>query len=127
MQTPRFPGERRNMNLTRVAIGCVLVTSVMARASETEREVDEAVRAGLALAEKAAANYPNHRECFSCHHQTLPMLAMVAAPGAGDGKALLKQQGEFTRDSFADKLDALKAGKGIGGGAMTVSYALWAL
>ena len=40
-------------------------------------------RRGLALVQKAAANYPNHRTCFSCHHQTLPMLAVVAARGWG--------------------------------------------
>ena len=38
-----------------------------------------AARRGLALVQKAAANYPNHRTCFSCHHQTLPMQTMVTA------------------------------------------------
>ena len=39
-----------------------------------QSQIQTAVRRGLSVAEKAAANYPNHRNCFSCHHQTLPML-----------------------------------------------------
>ncbi len=41
--------------------------------------ITAAVARGLPLVEKAAARYPEHRKCFSCHHQTLPMLAVVAA------------------------------------------------
>src|SRR5882724_824705 len=43
-----------------------------------------AVKLGMPLAEKAASNYPEHRKCFSCHHQTLPMLSMVSARHAGN-------------------------------------------
>jgi N-acyl-D-amino-acid deacylase len=117
------------MHAKRFWIALVILTSGAAQASEPRGDVGSAVRSGLKIVEKAAANYPNNRDCFSCHHQTLPMLAMVSAPDRDDRdrKALLHEQGEFTRESFDGKIDDLNAGKGIGGGAMTVSYGLWAL
>lgn len=89
----------------------------------------EAVSTGLAVVQKAAANYPNHRDCFSCHHQTLPILAMVSARDAGlpIDAVLLQSQAEFSLDSFTGKRAELEKGRGVGGGAMTVGYALWAL
>ena len=98
-------------------------------ADADRREVREAVGRGLVLVRTAAENYPNHRDCFSCHHQTLPMLAMVAARAHGvevDGDEL-EAQAEFTRESFGERLADLKAGKNIGGSAMNVGYGLWAL
>lgn len=101
----------------------------MAAAATRGDEVREAVVQSLRLAEKAAANYPKHRSCFSCHHQTLPMLAMVTAGARGitTQKGLLKSQAEFTHTSFKEHVDAMKEGRGVGGGAMTVGYGLWAL
>ncbi|GAC1473596.1 MAG: hypothetical protein NVSMB9_22500 [Isosphaeraceae bacterium] len=95
----------------------------------TRRAVVQAATKGLALARKAAASYPTHRDCFSCHHQTLPMLAMVEARDRGleGDEALLQEQADFTFESFQGKVPAMRKGEGIGGGAMTVGYALWAL
>ncbi len=116
------------MRVKHFGIALLFLTSGMARASEPQPDVAAAVRSGLALVEKAAANYPNNRQCFSCHHQTLPMLAMTEAPNRSkDRDELLKDQGEFTRESFEAQTKELNAGKGIGGSAMTVSYGLWAL
>ena len=101
------------------------------RADDTANAASEqilaAVARGLPIIEKAAANYPNHRKCFSCHHQTLPMLAIVAARGAGMAKEsdLLKTQMEFTAESFGRQVKDLNAGKGVGGRGLTVSYGLW--
>jgi N-acyl-D-amino-acid deacylase len=91
--------------------------------------VTAAVERGLPLVEQAAGRYPQHRKCFSCHHQTLPMLAMVAArhSGVAVDEELLQKQADFTHTSFKNELDDLRAGKGIGGKALTVSYGLWSL
>src|SRR5262249_26534776 len=88
----------------------------------------EALRRGLALVQKGAANYPEHRQCFSCHHQTLPILAMDAARKAGidiDEK-LFEAQVRFTHDAFARRHEDLLNGEGIGGKTLTVDYGLWA-
>jgi N-acyl-D-amino-acid deacylase len=87
----------------------------------------QAVKRGVALVEQAAARYPEHRQCFSCHHQTLPLLAMTAARqrGVKIDNEILKSQDAFTHASFAGRLDSLKEGTGIGGRSMTVAYGLW--
>jgi N-acyl-D-amino-acid deacylase len=94
-----------------------------------QRKVAEAAARGLAVVQKAAAKYPTHRDCFSCHHQTLPMLAAVSARQhqLPIEEKLVGEQAKFTRDSFDGKLADLQAGKNIGGRSMTVGYALWAL
>ena len=94
----------------------------------TNKAVREAVERGLGIVQKAAASYPGHRSCFSCHHQTLPILAMSEAAGRGLAieKELIPAQAEFSRKSFQERAGAMAEGKGIGGGAMTVAYGLWA-
>ncbi|MDR3619622.1 MAG: amidohydrolase family protein [Paludisphaera borealis] len=123
------------MMLKTLAFLSALLTVVLAlvvpasAAGPPHDRVKEAVTKGLALVQKAASNYPTHRDCFACHHQTLPMLATVKAHDAGVSadETLLQAQAEFTLESFVEKRSAMKAGKGVGGGAMTVGYGLWTL
>ena len=91
--------------------------------------IEQAVENGLRIVQKAARNYPQHRQCFSCHHQTLPMHAMATAleHGFEVDQPLLQEQDQFTRDSFLERIKGLREGRGIGGAAMTVGYGLWAL
>lgn len=91
-----------------------------------------AIERGLPLVEQAAERYPTHRKCFSCHHQTLPMLAVLAARAAERGDKAkadetLRMQAEFARAAFERQLDDLKAGKGVGGRGLTVAYGLWTM
>lgn len=116
-----------------VLILLVLGMFVANGASAEDPPAASAIRAaaerGLAIVEKAATNYPKQRDCFACHHQTLPMLAIVTAAERG-WKADLQvvaEQAEFTRESFTSRLDSLKAGKDIGGRSMTVGYGALAL
>ena len=106
-----------------------LTHAVAASAKPDPTVLRGAVTRGLEVVTKAAERYPEHQSCFSCHHPTLPMLAAVTAQGRGiqiDNKWLATQR-DFTHVSFADDLDDLRAGRGIGGRAMTVGYGLWAL
>lgn len=90
-------------------------------------ELREAVARGVALAEKAAKNYPKNRHCFACHHQTLPLLAAASAgaKGVAFDARLPASITEFTHTSFAAKIDSMKEGKGIGGSSLTVGYGLY--
>jgi N-acyl-D-amino-acid deacylase len=116
----------------------LIVTAIVARTARADEpavpaaqsdRITAALKLGVPLVEKAAGRYPEHRKCFSCHHQTLPMLAVISARAAGvaGDEATLTSQADFTHKSFATELDDLRAGKGIGGAALTVSYALWTL
>ena len=92
---------------------------------ESLRRVDR----GLQVLSRGAREYPEHRQCFACHHQTLPLLALTAAhrldlPRQSE---LERELVEFVRHSFENRVDELTAGEGIGGKALTVGYALWTL
>ncbi|MEQ8787356.1 MAG: terpene cyclase/mutase family protein [Pirellulaceae bacterium] len=88
-----------------------------------------AVKAGLDVVQKAMRNYPEHRQCFSCHHQTMPLLAMTEARRAGYeiDAPLLEDAKQFSHKFFTGRAKSLRAGKNIGGSALTVGYGLWAL
>lgn len=92
-------------------------------------KVIRAVAAAIAAIEKGTLNYADQRSCFTCHHQTLPMLAQAAARAGGFkiNEDLFRQQTKITHDGFKNRHDKLRSGKGIGGQSMTVAYALWAL
>jgi N-acyl-D-amino-acid deacylase len=123
----------RRMELSSAVFVCVLGLPAL-RADEpaadaSAERITAAVKRGLPLVTAAAERYPTHRKCFSCHHQTLPMLAMVTARDAGieSDDAVLKSQAEFTHKSFTDQLKELGEGQGIGGRALTVGYGLLSL
>ena len=88
----------------------------------------EALRRGLDRVQDAASAYPEHRDCFSCHHQTLPIVAIEAAERAGFevDRDALQSIVEFTAESFSEQIEQLERGTGIGGRSMTVGYGLWA-
>jgi N-acyl-D-amino-acid deacylase len=89
----------------------------------------EAVSRGLGIVEKAARSYPENRSCFSCHHQTLPLLAMASAreKGLAVDAALAGAQARFTHASFESRLEKIRSGEGVGGTSLTVAYGLWTL
>lgn len=93
------------------------------------KEIRAGLNRALVRVQAAAENYPQYRDCFSCHHQTLPVVAMVAARNAGMeiDEGLLHSSIEFTTASFRSRIESLKRGSGIGGRAMTVGYGLWTL
>jgi N-acyl-D-amino-acid deacylase len=88
-------------------------------------EIRKAITKGLGRIEQGAANYPKHRQCFSCHHQAVPIMALSSAKERGFAVSLedLKKHVEFSLKSF-DKLDAVRKGQAVGGANTTVAYAL---
>lgn len=106
-----------------------LIVEVAHAVDNTKIDPGEAIDLGLQIVQKAALNYAENRSCFSCHHQTLPMLAMVEARafGAEIDTVLLDEQATFTHDFFKDRTGKVAAGKSVGGTSLTVAYSLWAL
>src|SRR5262249_28068467 len=109
---PARPTMRPWLRTVAAVATFTLVPRLFAGAPAARPEAEEAVAKGLAVVQKAAANYPNHRTCFSCHHQTLPMLAMATARARGvrADEALLQEQADFTLESFQDKLAPMREG-----------------
>lgn len=95
----------------------------------TDEDVTRAVASGLRVLTRGAREYPEHRQCFACHHQTLPLLALTAAQRLDLPRQTELEQEllTFVRESFAKRTDELHAGEGVGGKALTVGYALWTL
>jgi N-acyl-D-amino-acid deacylase len=115
--------------LCALAIASLLTTTELP-ADESQPEdratILSAVERGVAVVEKAGRNYPTHRKCFACHHQTLPLLAIgeAHAAGAKTDAALPTALTDFTTTSFRGKIDDLRAGENIGGKGLTVGYGL---
>jgi N-acyl-D-amino-acid deacylase len=94
-----------------------------------------AIDQACAVVEKSVKNYPENRQCFSCHHQALPLLSrslrdqvnLREAPSDFWSEALTKSVLNFTEESFAAKRSLMREGKGVGGKALTVAYGLWTL
>jgi len=86
-----------------------------------------AIERGVQVLERGATNYPKNRECFSCHHQTLPLLGWTESRKAGCQvtEAVLPVQLAFSQKTFTERRERLSTGKSIGGRAATASYGLW--
>ena len=122
--------------MTHTTYGCVIIAAFLLSAGANSLRADEptdlvraSVERGLTVLERGAREYPSHESCFSCHHQTLPLLAMTSARNAGlrFDEQLLQEQIKFTCDSFQERKERLGRGEHVGGRAATVSYGLWTL
>lgn len=89
--------------------------------------VINAIQRGLTVLEKGARNYPDHHDCFACHHQTLPLAAMREARRIGlkIDEPLFGQTAEIVRSYFARHADEMSLGQGIPGQAFMVAYGAW--
>jgi N-acyl-D-amino-acid deacylase len=95
--------------------------------AERSSKTKEAIERGLKVVTRGAANYPQHRKCFSCHHQTLPLMAMAQAKDADYAidSDVFDQQLHFTKTFFVGRIEKLPAGERIEGAAATITYGLW--
>lgn len=87
--------------------------------------------AGRALApiEASTKEYLHHRDCFSCHHQAVPLRALTLARTRGYAidAANLREQLDLTATFLKGASASYRQGKGQGGGVTTAGYALWTL
>ena len=86
-----------------------------------------AVNRSLPLLMKAAVGHREQRkQCFACHNQGVPILALTAAQARGleIDKGELATQLEFIAGFLAKNRDNYLEGKGTGGQADTAGYAL---
>jgi len=92
--------------------------------------VKSAVVKSLPLLEAGArGSMEKRKQCFTCHNQALPILALTTARSRGitiDAENL-RRQVQFTADFLEKNRTNYLAGKGQGGQALTAGYALWTL
>jgi N-acyl-D-amino-acid deacylase len=107
----------------------VLVFVGGARADDPDPAVQKAVEKGLRRLEKGAASYVKNRQCFSCHHQTPAIVALQSARRRGFeiDADLLKQQIDFSIETFTPKREQIIKGEWVPGGNTQTAYALFTL
>ncbi len=92
--------------------------------------IKAAVAKALPLLETASRGSMEKRnQCFTCHNQALPVMALTTARSRGitiDAENL-RAQVQFTADFLAKNRTNYLAGRGQGGQALTAGYALWTL
>lgn len=109
----------------------VATVGSMGSAGEVKQPLDQeqlrgVVAKSVALVQASAETYTEERDCFSCHHQSLPAMLMETGRDRGweiDSQAA-QRQSEFTLDYFAKRRDRVKLGKDVPGGSYSVGYAL---
>jgi hypothetical protein len=94
----------------------------------------EAVRAAVVralplLVKAGAEEYPRHRDCFSCHNQALPAVALGLARQRGFAveAETLRAIAEHTEADLSTAIADYRQGKGQPGSVIRAGYALWAL
>jgi len=95
---------------------------------------NEAIKAAVVkslphLETGARGSMEKRKQCFTCHNQALPVMALTTARSRGitiDAENL-RRQIQFTADFLAKNRTNYLAGKGQGGQALTAGYALWTL
>jgi hypothetical protein len=92
--------------------------------------IGAAVKRALPLLVAASAVvYPKKRDCFSCHNQAVPAVALSHAKvrGFDVDNQTLHAIAEHTEADLSSALDDYRQGKGQPGGVIRAGYALWAL
>src|SRR5687767_13126129 len=119
---------------TRAALLCALSVSLLDTFAEDLFPGNEAIKAAVAksvplLEIGARGSMAKRKQCFTCHNQALPVMALTTARSRGikiDGETL-RGQVEFTAEFLTKNRTNYAAGKGQGGQALTAGYALWTL
>jgi hypothetical protein len=111
----------------------LLACSSALRADAPESPKPEAVRAAveraLPLILKSTAEYPEIRDCFSCHHQAVPVLAFATAKERGFAIPVdvINEPVELTEADLLGSIESYRKGTGQGGGVTRAGYAMLTL
>lgn len=106
-----------------------LIVCLLPTTGGAEDRVRSAIERVIPLLERASAGSAEQRECFTCHNQGIPVLALTEARRHGftvDDENYQRQI-DHTYAHLERNRDRYTAGKGTGGKADTAGYALWAL
>jgi hypothetical protein len=98
-------------------------------AEPSEAAIRAAVSKSVPLIEASLKEHSAQRDCFSCHHHGVGVVALRLAEARGFAidKGNLADQVEVAETHLKGGIDDYRKGKGQGGGTTTAGYALWAL
>ncbi|MBX6314270.1 MAG: hypothetical protein IRY99_15360 [Isosphaeraceae bacterium] len=97
--------------------------------SPSLQTIRAAVERALVLIQKSALEYPRHRDCYSCHHQGVPTLALTLARDRGFAieEEAIAMAVDLASSDLGGAKESYRQGRGQGGGATRAGYALWTL
>src|SRR5262245_49559328 len=119
--------------MPRRIVGTILLHTLLAAGAAaaeptvTQEELKAAIAKSLPLLMKAAVGHREERkQCFACHQQGVPILALTAAKAKGlaINQDELSTQLEFIAGFLKKNREQYLQGKGQGGQADTAGYAL---
>ena len=117
-----------------ILVGVVLAVGVVvSAAAESPKVAPDALRDAIQRAlppiEEASRGSAEHRTCFTCHNQALPIMAVAEAKARGFdvNEENLERQIQHTAEHLQRGQQGYLEGRGQGGRVMTAGYALWAL
>jgi hypothetical protein len=119
-------------------LGCLMVPGVGAQEPRGDRKPDRddslaqirtAVERALPPLQKSLVVYAEKRDCFSCHNQAVPLIALDIARvrGLAIDKDAFQGAVALTLADLESALEDYRRGRGQPGGATRAAYALWAL
>jgi hypothetical protein len=119
--------EGREMQATSMILAALF--GMVGDDGPTAAEVRGAVERALPLIVRSVEEYPKHRDCFSCHHQAAPMVALDLARSRGLAVAeeTISAITDVTQQDLTSAIGPYRELKGQGGGATRAGYALWTL
>jgi len=96
---------------------------------DDNQKLELRIRKSLQLLSSSARVYTEEQECFSCHHQALPVMALRLAQQQGieDATATIGKQARFTREYYQQRQERIEKGAGVPGGSYSAGYALLTL
>jgi hypothetical protein len=111
------------------ALLLALAGPALAAGPPAAKDARAAVAKALPLIRKAGAGHMAHRNCFACHNQALPVMALTTARTRGFAVADedVDRHLRFIADFLDKNREAYLEGRGQGGQADTAGYALWTL
>jgi hypothetical protein len=112
-----------------ILVACSSAFPAEDRDSPKPEAIRAAVEKALPLILKSTAEYPESRDCFSCHHQAVPVLALSSAKERGFAvppEAIDDPVGH-TEEDLRGSLESYRKGDGQGGGVTRAGYALLTL
>jgi squalene cyclase len=111
-------------------LGWLAVVGVRAEPEDvTPDRVRAAVERALSPLQKSLAVYAEKRDCFSCHHQAVSLVALEIARSRGLAIDEDAVQGAvaLTLADLESALEPYRKGQGQPGGVTRAAYALWTL
>src|SRR6266550_3899097 len=118
----------------RVALLYVFPGFVFDAIAEDVVPSNEAIKAAVAkslplLETGARGSMEKRKQCFTCHNQGLPIMALTTARARGleIDAAHLQSQTQFIAEFLGKNKQKYLEGKGTGGQVDTAGYALWTL